>query len=122
LNDGGHGLNTEIASATHTLGDTRVAVIHGDLPFLTVDDVSALLASGENGYGIAPDRHGSGTNAMALRDACGFSFGFGQNSFHYHSAQAKGRAQIIRRHGLAFDIDTADDLADAVAAGWRQHR
>jgi 2-phospho-L-lactate guanylyltransferase len=100
-----------LAERIQTLG-----VLHGDLPNLTPDDVLALLegAAGERAVAIAPDRAGSGTNGLALRppDVIGFRFGSGSFADHRALASAAGlRPTIVKRPGLAFDLDTPEDLA-----------
>ena len=113
--DTGRGLNAELQAAAVA---RPLLVIHADLPLLSVADVEALLAAAEgSGCAIAPDRHGSGTNALALADARGFAFGFGAGSFARHRAQAADAA-VVERLGLGLDLDTPDDLDAAAAAGW----
>ncbi|CAM4297109.1 2-phospho-L-lactate guanylyltransferase [Novosphingobium lubricantis] len=117
--DYGAGLNAELDRVRAALAYTPLLAISGDLPLLTAGDVRLLLASaGEQGVAIAPDRHGQGTNAIALHDARPFAFSFGERSFARHLAAAQGAA-IIRDHpGLAFDLDTPADLDDARRLGW----
>lgn len=115
--DEGRGLNAELGAAVKSLRPRPLLVIHADLPLLTHEDVTALLAEAEAGCAIAPDREGSGTNAIALRDAAGFNFAFGIGSFARHLLAAEGRARIVRRAGLGLDIDTPDDLDAAIASG-----
>jgi 2-phospho-L-lactate guanylyltransferase len=91
-------------------------VLHGDLPNLTAGDVQALLAAAEEGrsVAIAPDRAGSGTNGLALRppDIIGFRFGAGSMAAHREEALAAGiEPRLVERDGLAFDLDTPQDLA-----------
>jgi 2-phospho-L-lactate/phosphoenolpyruvate guanylyltransferase len=100
-----------VTDSIQTLG-----VLHGDLPNLTPDDVRALLdaVTADRGVAIAPDRAGTGTNGMALRPpaAIGFRFGPGSFSAHQVEAQLAGLTSIIvQRPGLAFDLDTPEDLA-----------
>lgn len=117
--DAGRGLNAEIAAARDGLGTPQLLVIHGDLPLVAPEDVEALLAAaGSGGCALAPDRHGAGTNALALAGAAPFGFAFGPGSLARHQAAAGGAAIIVRRPGLSIDIDTPDDLDAAVAAGF----
>jgi 2-phospho-L-lactate guanylyltransferase len=100
-----------VADGIWTLG-----VLHGDLPNLTPDDVRALLdaVAGDRGVAIAPDRAGAGTNGMALRSPDVIGFRFGPGSFAAHLAQARDAGLspvIVQRPGLAFDLDTPEDLA-----------
>ena len=116
LPDHGGGLNAELARAR---GDGAFAVIHADLPLIGADDVRLLLAEAEgHGAAIAPDRHGVGTNAIALATETPIDFAFGAASFARFAAQCPGAA-IVRRPGLAFDVDTAADLDAAIRNGFR---
>lgn len=91
-------------------------VLHGDLPNLSPADVHALLEAAEapRSVAIAPDRAGTGTNGLALRppDLIGFRFGVGSFAAHRAEAFAAGvEPAVVERHGLAFDLDTPQDLA-----------
>ena len=128
--DTGRGLNAELQSASAAFG-RNILVIHADLPALTVDDVDALLAAAERetkdakgqGVAIAPDRHQSGTNAVAVEDASDFRFSFGARSFAKHCTIAAERGTTVCRDGLALDVDFPDDLNLALERGvlarWR---
>jgi 2-phospho-L-lactate guanylyltransferase len=116
--DEGRGLNAELSALVELRRPTRLLVIHADLPLLSVDDIAALIAGDGAGCAIAPDRHGAGTNALALVEPSGFDFAFGPNSFTRHCAAAKGQARVVTRLGLGLDIDTAADLDAAISAGF----
>ena len=63
---------------------------------------------------IAPDRLGTGTNGLAVRPLgiIGFQFGSGSFAAHLAEAEAAGvQPAVVRRPGLAFDLDTPEDLA-----------
>ena len=63
---------------------------------------------------IAPDRLGTGTNGLALSPphVIGFHFGTGSFEAHRTDAQAAGvEPTNVARSGLAFDLDTPEDLA-----------
>jgi 2-phospho-L-lactate guanylyltransferase len=121
----GMGLNQGLDQARSEAmadGIQRLCVLHGDLPNLTPDDVRALLdaLSGNRGVAIAPDRAEAGTNGLALRppDVIGFRFGPGSFAAHYVEAEAAGLTPIIvQRPGLAFDLDTPEDLASWLELG-----
>jgi 2-phospho-L-lactate guanylyltransferase len=94
-----------------------LAVLHGDLPNVSAGDIQALLSAAEGdarGVAIAPDRKGTGTNGLALRppDVIGFRFGAGSFAAHRHEALTAGlEPGVVQRPGLAFDLDTPEDLA-----------
>jgi 2-phospho-L-lactate guanylyltransferase len=93
-----------------------VIVVHADLPRLEARDLRCLMHAlmRHPGAALAPDRHGEGTNALALRSRRGFHYRFGAGSFRNHLAEARSvrlRARVIRRAGLADDVDTPEDYA-----------
>ena len=110
------GLDQARAEAVHQGIDTLL-VLHGDLPNLRPDDIRTLWrALPEEGVGvaIAPDRAGTGTNALALRPPDIIAFRFGVGSFAAHAAEVERAgvpAVAVNRAGLAFDLDTPADLA-----------
>ncbi|MEO6295436.1 MAG: 2-phospho-L-lactate guanylyltransferase [Candidatus Limnocylindria bacterium] len=96
---------------------TTLAVLHGDLPNLQATDVETLLAAlpadGSPGVAIAPDRAGTGTNGLVLRPPGVIRFRFGAGSFANHIAEVEGAGVplvAVNRAGLAFDLDTPEDL------------
>ena len=112
LPDQGRGLNGELDHAASLIGG-NLLVIHADLPLVQAHDIDELLrAAQHSGAAIAPDRHGLGTNALALTEAApAFRFAFGEGSFAAHCKVLAGQVSIVRRKGLACDIDTPTDLA-----------
>ena len=119
LPDAGHGLNPALQAALPAMEATRVIVIHADLPGLTANDVDLLAAAPAGTIAIAPDRHGSGTNALSLPlpQAKDFTFAFGPDSFAAHNAEAERlglKIETIHSQGLARDVDEPEDLPDAM--------
>lgn len=113
LIDGGQGLNEELTAARAQLGKRQLAIVHADLPILEATDLHALCDAAErSGGAIAPDRHGRGTNALALADDRPFHFAFGEDSFASHCAAGGGKFGIVERRGLALDIDTPADSVE----------
>ena len=121
----GMGLNAGLEQARREAlaeGIDALLVLHGDLPNLATDDVSALLAAvpQPTGVAIAPDRGGRGTNGLALRppDAIPFRFGVESLAAHRAEAEAAGMPLVeVVRPGLAFDLDTPADLARWIELG-----
>ncbi|MGH2488277.1 MAG: 2-phospho-L-lactate guanylyltransferase [Candidatus Limnocylindria bacterium] len=116
----GLGLNAGLAQARdHALRDgvEVLAVLHGDLPDLAPDDVNALIGAVKDPgpeVAVAPDASERGTNGLALRPPDAMDFHFGPDSLAAHRAAAqRSGAQLIvvRRPGIAFDVDTPQDLA-----------
>lgn len=98
-------------------GARAALVLMSDLPRLRPADVQALLsAHDEQTLVVAPDRHERGTNALItpLPGACALGH---EDSFHRHCQRAREagwRCAVVRRPGLALDIDWP---ADYEAAG-----
>ena len=126
LRQQGGGLNEGLEQARAEAiarGAGAILIVLGDLPLLAHDDVGTLLDLAERpAIAIfAPDRHGTGTNALLLCPPTALPFAFGAGSLARHRAAAAARGLLIRYYdaaGTALDLDTPDDLAalDAVAA------
>jgi 2-phospho-L-lactate/phosphoenolpyruvate guanylyltransferase len=110
LPDQGRPLNAELEQARTKLG-TPLLILFADLPLLRVDDVQALLRAAGNSMAIAPDRHGTGTNALAFARPHPVQLAFGPGSFARHHEQHPDMAIVSNRWGLACDVDTPADLA-----------
>jgi 2-phospho-L-lactate guanylyltransferase len=109
--DRGRGLNVELAEARRSASPAATLVIHADLPRLSGADVDAMLDLAEQrGGAIAPDRHFSGTNALALAHERPFDFAFGDGSFGRHCESLGRDCGIVARPGLELDLDTPADL------------
>lgn len=110
------GLNQAVqqgADALFAAGAQRVSVLHCDLPFARVDDLAALLTPPED-IVLAPDHAGTGTNAVRMGRNRRIAFRFGEGSFAAHQAEARRgglSVAMVRRTGLACDIDLPSDLA-----------
>jgi 2-phospho-L-lactate guanylyltransferase len=118
LSEPGGGLNAAAASALVQADADRLIIIHADLPQVTAQDIELLAAAPEGTIAIAPDRHGTGTNAISLPlpAAKGFSFAFGTDSFARHKVEAERiglRLEEVHSQGLARDVDEPEDLTDA---------
>lgn len=121
LADPGGGLNAALhagLAAAQAGGATRLLVLPADLPQLSRQDVELLAAAPAGSMAIAPDRHGTGTNALSLPlpAASAFRFAFGADSFaaHHDEALRLGLTiETIHSQTLARDIDCPEDLPDA---------
>jgi len=126
------GLNAGLVEARADVvagGAEAILVLPIDLPFLTVEAVAAILEPlakpGRGGPGgrlgdpvgrslvvLVTDRHGTGTNALALRPSTVIDFAFGPGSrlAHRAAAEAAGAAYIEVEGPLNVDLDTPDDF------------
>ena len=117
LPDPGRGVNDALQAGLVELaarGATRVAVVAADLPLITPEDVAGLLAaSAATGIALAADRHGTGTNAVALVMPSSFRPQFGTGSLARHVAESMRcgiTPGVVRLPGLEFDVDDPEDL------------
>ncbi len=122
------GLNEALeqaAAAVANRGASGILSVSCDLPFLAPDDLRAMLAAAPpaSGMVIAGDRTLSGTNALLVAPVGAVAYAYGLDSFAAHLAAARRARlplQIVRRPGLAFDVDTAGDFDDLAEVG-REH-
>jgi 2-phospho-L-lactate/phosphoenolpyruvate guanylyltransferase len=103
------------------LGASTLLVVPADLPLLEEEDVRAVLQASEGqAVVISPDGARSGTNALLTRPPDALPFAFGPDSFEEHLEAARKRgldAKVCERPHLAFDLDTAGDLAQLKQSG-----
>jgi 2-phospho-L-lactate/phosphoenolpyruvate guanylyltransferase len=106
------------------LGASTLLVLPADLPLLEEEDVLAVLKASEGqAVVIAPDGARSGTNALLTRPPDALPFVFGPDSFQAHLEAARKRdldVKVCERSHLAFDLDTAGDLARLKKSGAAQ--
>jgi len=116
LEPAAEGMNAALArglrhAAASSFG--RLAILPADLPFVTAEDVRALLSAAGDGVALAPDRAGIGTNGLACPAARCPGFAFGADSFARHAEAARGcglPVAVIERAGLACDLDLPGDF------------
>lgn len=89
-------------------------VVLSDLPLASAADIAEVLRlTDRTPVALAPSKDG-GTNVLALRPPDAIPFRFGRESARYHRFEAARRGltvALLERDTLAFDVDTADDLA-----------
>lgn len=122
-------LNTAVAQAYAVAAGSAVAgvlILPVDLPFVTSAEISLLIETGRDQppaalgvLAIAPDKDGTGTNALFLRPPAAYDFHFGPQSLQRHIDEALKREVAVRlvyTSGLQFDLDTVEDLLSFQAA------
>lgn len=95
-------------------GDECVVLLPGDCPLLDPRELDRLLTGLPERYvGIVPDRHGTGTNALALRPPGAIVPSFGEGSCARHVAAARGAGipfGVEELGSLGLDLDTPADV------------
>ena len=113
--EGGHSgaARAGIARALE-LGATCAVLLPGDCPLLDPRELERLLTGTPERYvAIVPDRHGTGTNALALAppDAIEPAFGEGSCARHVTAARQAGTPFGVEElPSLALDLDTPADV------------
>jgi 2-phospho-L-lactate guanylyltransferase len=106
-------------------GATCVVLLPGDCPLLDPRELDRLLTGLPEPYvGIVPDRHGTGTNALALTppDAILPAFGEGSCARHVAAAREAGIAFGVEElASLGLDLDTPADVV-ALTRALAAHR
>lgn len=109
----GLGLNGAVDAGRTTIagkGAGHVVIAHSDLPLAS--DLGALVEPGA--VTLVPDRHGDGTNVMALPVDVALAAAYGGGSFARHLARATASGVAVSVHHdprLELDVDTPADLA-----------
>lgn len=103
------------AAVAEVVSAPLVAIVSADLPLLRADEVEELLeATPARGIAIARARDG-GTNAVAMRPPGLVRTRFGEpGSAALHAALGVDHV-VLDLPGLAFDVDTPEDLAQMQA-------
>ena len=116
------GLNRVIIQAqavAQSAGASRLLILPSDLPLVAADDIEALITAAQlSPIVISPDRASEGTNALLLGPPIAIHPSFGVGSFERHqrlAAHAGLSAGVIRRWGLALDLDTPADVLRLLA-------
>jgi 2-phospho-L-lactate guanylyltransferase len=96
-------------------GASSVVVLSADIPTALASEVGELLqaATRSPSVVVATDRHGTGSNGLALSPPTAIHPCFGHNSLrrHHESAARNGvPVATLRLRGLALDIDDPSDL------------
>jgi 2-phospho-L-lactate guanylyltransferase len=113
------GLNASVADGIarcRERGASAVAVVMGDLPLLSSDEIERVIARlPEHGAVLVPSFDGTGTNVLALRPPDLLprtEFGAGSLARHRAALAACDVVPVLcPLAGAALDIDTVDDLA-----------
>ncbi len=122
------GLSTVVTAAADKItrqGVESLLVVHGDLPLLTTEEVSALIAKHKTtatidsqAMTIAPDSKINGSNCLLVSPPDALQFQYGDNSFAKHCATARQQGMAINTlilAGASCDVDEPSDLLTVCA-------
>ena len=106
-----------------------VLVLPGDLPMARSVDIDEFIGTDKgaatgSSVRVAPARDGDGTNALLISPPGLMRTRFGPGSFERHkraAEQVASTVEIVTSAGLAFDIDTPQDLLEFCACDGDTH-
>ncbi len=102
------------------LGALAALVLPIDLPHVSPGIIAQFVRrAGDAAVGVAPDRAGTGTNALLLRPPLVIPPAFGPDSFARHGALARERGTLpttVALPALSFDLDTPHDLLRSISS------
>jgi 2-phospho-L-lactate/phosphoenolpyruvate guanylyltransferase len=116
-------LNADVATAARRVqveGASELLLVMADLPYLQAADIAAMIDAGRTSPVVIAEAKDGGTNALLLRPPTVLQFAFATSrpSAQFHADHARNvgiEPAIVRRSGLARDIDTPDDLQALVS-------
>src|SRR5215467_9442809 len=92
---------------------TRILSIAIDLPRLVPSEIDFALDAASEPVTFIPSRDWTGTNGVVFISPAHIAMEYGEGSFRRHlskAAAAGHRADVMSLPGIAFDIDTPEDL------------
>src|SRR2546426_2398108 len=91
----------------------RIVSIASDLPRLVPSEIDFAMDAASEPVTLIPSRDWTGTNGVVFLSPAHIAMDYGEGSFRRHlskAAAAGHRADVMSLPGIAFDIDTPEDL------------
>ena len=92
---------------------SRILSIASDLPRLAPSEIDFAFNAASEPITFIPSRDWTGTNGVLFIPPARIAMEYGQGSFRRHLSKARAagiRSDVMDLPGIAFDIDTPDDL------------
>jgi 2-phospho-L-lactate guanylyltransferase len=92
---------------------SRILSIAGDLPRLVPSEIDLALDAASEPITLIPSRDWTGTNGVVFIPPARIAMEYGEGSFRRHLSKASAaghRADVMSLPGIAFDLDTPEDL------------
>ena len=109
----GHSAAVNRMVAELSANSSRILSIAGDLPRLLPTEVDFALEASSEPITFLPSRDWTGTNGVLFMPPARITMEYGLGSFRRHLSKAAAagiRSDVIDLPGIAFDIDTPEDL------------
>ena len=104
-------VNTTVEELATT--SSRILSIAADLPRLVPSEVDFALEVASDPITLIPSRNWTGTNGVVFISPARIAMEYGEGSFRRHLSKAAAagfRSDVMDLPGIAFDMDTPDDL------------
>ena len=92
---------------------SRIFSIAADLPRLLPSEIDFVLHAASDPITLIPSRDWTGTNGVVFIAPARIAMEYGQGSFRRHISKAAAaglRSDVMNLPGIAFDLDTPEDL------------
>jgi len=109
----GHSAAVNRMVAELSANSSRILSIAGDLPRLLPTEVDFALEASSEPITFLPSRDWTGTNGVLFMPPARITMEYGLGSFRRHLSKAAAagiRSDVMDLPGIAFDIDTPEDL------------
>jgi len=111
-------LNAALTRATQVLASWRckaIMVLPADLPLISSEDISQLVALGQDEPSVvlATDRNRDGTNALLVRPPGLIPYAYGDGSYERHVALAREAGALVKVYEsprMMLDVDLPEDV------------
>jgi 2-phospho-L-lactate guanylyltransferase len=109
----GHSAAVNRMVETLSAGCARIISIAGDLPRLLPSELDFALEAASEPITLIPSRDWTGTNGVVFITPSRIAMEYGEGSFRRHLSRAAAAgipSDVMDLPGIAFDIDTPEDL------------
>jgi 2-phospho-L-lactate guanylyltransferase len=109
----GHSDAVNLMVAELSPNSTQILSIAGDLPKLRPEEIDFVMTAASEPITVLPSRDGTGTNGILFIPPARIMMEYGESSFRRHMSKASAagsRAEVLNVPGIAFDVDTPEDL------------
>jgi 2-phospho-L-lactate guanylyltransferase len=109
----GHSAAVNHMVAELSLSASRILAIAADLPTLMSTEIDFVLEAATDPITLIPSRDWTGTNGIVILPPARIMMEYGPGSFRRHLSKAAAAglpADVLSVPGMAFDIDSPEDL------------
>jgi 2-phospho-L-lactate guanylyltransferase len=110
---GGHSAAVNLLLDKFCCSSSSVFAIAGDLPNLASSEIDFALNAASEHVTLLPSRDWTGTNGVVFIPPARIAMEYGEGSFRRHLSKVSAaglRSDVMDLPGIAFDIDTPQDL------------